>query len=95
MREDEVSPYGLMGTSVDSWSQACRMPIVLGMKVPSYRPEDHLSRVELAKVLHISTKTLDRWRKTGEGPRWLRLPGGAIRYPWSDVLAWREEHREE
>jgi len=60
---------------------------------PSYRPEDHLSRVELAKVLHVSTKTLDRWRRTGEGPRFITLPGGAIRYRWADVERWLQERK--
>ena len=34
------------------------------MERQQYRDEDHLSRVELAKVLHLSTKTLDRYRLT-------------------------------
>jgi len=60
------------------------------MERHQYRDEDHLSRVELAKVLHLSTKTLDRYRQTGEGPAFVTLPGGRIRYRWGDVRRWLE-----
>jgi predicted DNA-binding transcriptional regulator AlpA len=60
------------------------------MEGQQYRDDDYLSRVELAKVLHLSTKTLDRWRRTGEGPPFVTLPGGAIRYRWGSARAWLE-----
>jgi predicted DNA-binding transcriptional regulator AlpA len=59
-----------------------------------YRPDDHLTRVELAKVLGTTTRTLDRWAQTGEGPPRVRLPGGRIRYRWGDVLVWLAARRE-
>ena len=69
---------------------AVNLPIVVGMERHQYRDEDHLSRVELAKVLHLSTKTLDRYRQGGEGPPFVTLPGGRIRYRWGDVRRWLE-----
>jgi predicted DNA-binding transcriptional regulator AlpA len=71
------------------------LPIVVSMEGQQYRDEDHLSRVELAKVLHLSTKTLDRYRRTGEGPPFVTLPGGRIRYRWADVRHWLEARTRE
>jgi predicted DNA-binding transcriptional regulator AlpA len=59
-----------------------------------YQPDDHLTRVQLAKVLGTTTRTLDRWAATGEGPPRVRLPGGRVRYRWGDVQEWLRERRE-
>jgi predicted DNA-binding transcriptional regulator AlpA len=59
-----------------------------------YRDDDMLTRVELAKALHVSVRTVDRWIAEGTGPSHVRLPRGTLRWRWGDVLAWIEEHRE-
>jgi predicted site-specific integrase-resolvase len=43
-----------------------------------------LNEKQVAEILGISVKTLQRWRLFGEGPEWRRF-GTAIRYP-SDGL---------
>jgi len=42
---------------------------------------------EVANKLQLSKATLNRWRGTGEGPKFLKL-GGAIRYRQEDVQDW-------
>jgi len=44
----------------------------------------HLSQTELATHWNISPRTLERWRWTGEGPRFVKL-GGRVVYRLSDI----------
>jgi excisionase family DNA binding protein len=53
-----------------------------------------LSRKELAAALGVSTRTVDRWIRDGEGPPATLLPGGRRRWRWGDVQAWLRERRE-
>nr|WP_269434072.1 helix-turn-helix domain-containing protein [Pelagovum pacificum] len=41
----------------------------------------------------MTTRTLQRWRAEGFGPRWLRI-GGRILYPRDEVLAYERRQRE-
>ena len=43
-----------------------------------------LTPPEAAKILCVSTSTLNRWRRLGTGPRFCKLPG-RVRYRPSDV----------
>jgi predicted DNA-binding transcriptional regulator AlpA len=43
-----------------------------------------LTEQEAAKVLHISTKSLQGWRYRGGGPRFVKL-GRSVRYAMSDL----------
>jgi hypothetical protein len=38
----------------------------------------HLSQIELAARWNISHRTLERWRWTGEGPKFIKLGGRVI-----------------
>ena len=44
----------------------------------------HLNQIELAARLNISPRTLERWRWTGEGPRFMKV-GGRVVYRLEDV----------
>lgn len=48
---------------------------------PLIKPDD------LARMLGVTTKTLARWRKTGEGPPFVSVSRKLIRYRRSDVQA--------
>ena len=50
----------------------------------------HLSQIELAARWNISHRTLERWRTSGEGPRFLRLVGRIV-YRLEDVEAFEAE----
>lgn len=48
-----------------------------------------LTTAEVAKHLRYSEQHLHNMRRTGTGIAWLKLPGGAVRYHLSEVLAWQ------
>ncbi|MEV0278618.1 helix-turn-helix domain-containing protein [Streptomyces sp. NPDC050610] len=52
-----------------------------------------LAPPQLAELLAVSDKTLRNWRNGNKGPRYLKLDGGAVRYPMQDVYAWLDEQR--
>jgi predicted DNA-binding transcriptional regulator AlpA len=48
-----------------------------------------MSETELARRISVSTAVLRKWRREGNGPRFLKL-GRLVRYLVSDVDAWLE-----
>jgi excisionase family DNA binding protein len=46
-----------------------------------------LGEVHAAKLLNLSTRTLQAWRSSGSGPAFVRA-GRAIRYRKKDLDAW-------
>jgi len=44
----------------------------------------HFHQVELARRWKLSPRTLERWRWTGEGPRYVKL-GGRVVYRLQDI----------
>lgn len=44
-----------------------------------------LSAPEVADILGVGVKTLERWRMTGEGPRYVKLTARTVRYGAADV----------
>lgn len=49
---------------------------------------DFLDEGALAERLSLSRRTLQRFRITGAGPRWIRLGTRRIAYRVADVEAW-------
>ncbi len=49
-----------------------------------------LLQSELASRWRISPRTLERWRSTGEGPRFCKI-GGRVTYREEDVIAFEAE----
>jgi predicted site-specific integrase-resolvase len=54
----------------------------------------HLVQHELARRWGISPRTLERWRVTGQGPRFLKV-GKRINYRLDDVEAFEAERLRE
>jgi len=50
----------------------------------------HLNQIDLAARWNISHRTLERWRWTGEGPRFIKL-GGRVVYRLEDVEGYERE----
>jgi hypothetical protein len=50
----------------------------------------HLNQLELARRWSISPRTLERWRWTGDGPRYIKLKG-RVAYREADVEAYEAE----
>jgi hypothetical protein len=44
----------------------------------------HLTQLELAERWRLSGRTLEKWRQTRRGPRYLRV-GGRVLYPVEEV----------
>ncbi len=53
----------------------------------SEHPIRHLDQVELARRWSISHRTLERWRWSGQGPRFLKI-GGRVIYRLADIEAY-------
>lgn len=43
---------------------------------------------ELAEWLQVTTERLRQLRKSGKGPKYIKLDGRAVRYVWADVHSW-------
>ena len=50
----------------------------------------HLNQTELAVRWTISPRTLERWRFTGEGPKYIKI-GGRVAYRLEDIEAYETE----
>ena len=50
-----------------------------------------LTQKNVAQILCVSGKLMERWRCYGGGPRYRKI-GGSIRYELSDVLEFIESH---
>jgi predicted DNA-binding transcriptional regulator AlpA len=48
-----------------------------------------LTEKQVAEIMGLSIKTLQRWRLFGEGPEWKKF-GTAVRYPANALEAWIE-----
>ncbi|RWD79761.1 MAG: DNA-binding protein [Mesorhizobium sp.] len=46
-----------------------------------------LTPPEAAETLRVSARTLERWRMTGDGPKFVRIGPRRLAYRVSDVLA--------
>ena len=53
---------------------------------------DELFPEQLAEILGASTRTLRRWRRMDEGPKFQRLHGEVF-YRLGDVVSWLRQHR--
>jgi predicted DNA-binding transcriptional regulator AlpA len=69
------------------------LPIILDMERQEHHDNDMLTKVELARALNVSTRTIDRWIAEGSGPPYIRLPRGRLRWRWRDVRAWLDARR--
>jgi excisionase family DNA binding protein len=54
--------------------------------------EKFFTTQEVAELLRVTVRTLERWRAAGKGPALITM-GGLIRYRHSDLDAWIEANR--
>ena len=48
-----------------------------------------LSERDAARILAVSARTLENWRRTGSGPAFVKLAGGRnVRYPVDGLHEW-------
>ena len=53
-------------------------------------PVKHLKQTEVAQRWCVSHRTLERWRWTGQGPRFLKV-GGRVVYRIEDIEAYEAD----
>ncbi len=56
-------------------------------------PERLLTEADTALLLGYSPRTLQIWRRRGDGPPFVRLSTRRVRYQYADILAWAHLHR--
>jgi hypothetical protein len=56
-----------------------------------HRGDEYLDEDSLSEEFKIPPRTAQRWRSTGEGPKWIRLGRRRILYRRADVEAWLAE----
>jgi excisionase family DNA binding protein len=59
--------------------------------MPSTEPDRLREEHELAEYLHVPLPTVQRWRREGSGPRFIRI-GRSVRYRPEDIEHWLERH---
>lgn len=47
-----------------------------------------LREPEAARLLAVTPRALQAWRRTGTGPQYVRISGRCIRYRLGDIKAW-------
>jgi predicted DNA-binding transcriptional regulator AlpA len=55
----------------------------------AFSPPRLLTEKQVAEILSTTTRTLQRWRTTCEGPAWSRLGSRLVRYSAADIEGWR------
>ena len=54
-------------------------------------PDALLREPEAAELLGFKPRALQAWRRSGDGPRFVRVSSRAIRYRRRDLVDWAEE----
>lgn len=62
-------------------------PIVAAMDQAAAEVPRLLAPSAVAEMLGLTERTLERWRITGEGPRFVKLSRSTVRYMVDDVAA--------
>ena len=50
--------------------------------------EVYLTEIQFAERYQLARRTAQRWRQTGDGPKWCRLGPRRVVYRLSDCEAW-------
>ncbi|MCG3113346.1 MAG: helix-turn-helix domain-containing protein [Candidatus Manganitrophus sp. SB1] len=64
----------------------------LRLKVMDLDPDELYVERQAAQFLKVSEKTLQSWRFTGNGPKFVRISKRCVRYRRRDLTDWIEQH---
>src|SRR2546427_3062340 len=62
-----------------------RLTHTSGQRPPVTEPDCCIPEKPAALLLGVSVALLRKWRRTGQGPLYLRLGNRIVRYRWSDL----------
>lgn len=54
-------------------------------------PDALMDECQAAQMLGYTTRALQKWRRTGAGPKFIRISCRSIRYRRRDIIDWIEE----
>jgi excisionase family DNA binding protein len=57
------------------------------------RTSEYLTTGEVASLLRVSSRAVQGYRARDAGPPFIKLPGGAVRYPRDELETWLTSHR--
>lgn len=66
-------------------------PLVTAMQQASAEMQKLLTPAAVSELLGVAERTLERWRITGEGPRYVKLTRKVVRYLADDVATFVAE----
>ncbi len=66
-------------------------PIVAAMQQVSAEMQKLLTPAAVSELLGVAERTLERWRITGEGPRYVKLTRKVVRYLADDLATFVAE----
>lgn len=49
-----------------------------------------LTERQASELLQVSARTMQSWRVSGRGPKFIRISARAIRYRFSDLVTWTQ-----
>jgi excisionase family DNA binding protein len=61
------------------------------MNIADYASILFLTEKQAARLLSVSHRTLQAWRRIGVGPSFIKM-GRSVRYRQQDLLAWADRH---
>lgn len=64
----------------------------LRLKVMDLDPDELYVERQAAQFLKVSEKTLQYWRFTGSGPKFVRISKRCVRYRRRDLIDWIAQH---
>ena len=55
-------------------------------------PDALISEEKAAAFLGVEQKTIQKWRQTGDGPKFVRLSKRCVRYSRTALIEWCKDH---
>ena len=63
-------------------------PAVVASPLAELHPDQLIDGMTAARFLGVATRTLERWRARGFGPRFVKVGDGLIRYRVRAMIEW-------
>ncbi len=61
-------------------------------KESTAKDDNLLKEDSAARILGVKVKTMQKWRWTGSGPKFVKISGRCVRYRRMDIDEWVDSH---